>query len=149
MVTAARLSDRLYATGQIVPEDVGSLAEQGFTAVINNRPDGEGGPQQPSSAALATAAAAAGIGYHYLPLGADGLSPELIAGFYDALSDAEGPVLAFCKTGMRSAVLWALTEVCHLERPVDVVLSEAVDGGYDLSGMRPLFERVVALKPGT
>ena len=98
-----------FATApQIAPEDMPAIAAQGFSTVVNNRPDGEGGPDQPSSEAMAQAAQAAGLEYHYLPVISGQITPEQVARFATIVADAPGPVLAFCRRGARSTTIWRM-----------------------------------------
>lgn len=141
MVEARKISETFAAAGQIRPTDMSYLAEQGYTTVINNRPDGEEGPLQPSSDENRRAAEALGLRYHYLPMTPELLTPEMVEQFHKALQESEGPVLAHCKSGTRCAVLWALAETAREGRDIDTVLGETAQAGYDLSRMRPLFEK--------
>lgn len=100
-----KLTDTVAVSGQITPEDLPALAEQGFRVVINNRPDGEA-PGQPSSAALAAAAEAAGLEYHYYPLNAYNYPGDDVAAMGALFDDPSRPVLAFCRSGTRSTNLW-------------------------------------------
>lgn len=135
-----RITDNFAAAGQIAPEDVKEIARQGYKVIVNNRPDYEGGPEQPTSEAVRAAAAAEGLEYHYIPMTPDRLSPELIEEFRQAIENGPGPVFAHCKSGARSTALWALVECCHNARDVDQVIAQAAQQGYDLSQMRPLFQ---------
>lgn len=144
----AKISDTFSATGQLRPEDMKEVAAEGFKTVINNRPDGEGGAEQPTSDACRAAAEAAGLTYHYIPMTAQTMSMELLGNFHRALTDSPQPVLAHCKSGARSTALWALSESCHNERDVDEVLRRAQEAGYDLSNMRPMLEAYVAQHRG-
>jgi sulfide:quinone oxidoreductase len=137
---ARRITDSFAVAGQLRPQDMPALAEAGYTTVINNRPDHEGGPDQPSAQACAQAADAAGLAYHYLPMTPDQLSPELVSSFQQALRESSGPVLAHCKSGPRSLVLWGLAQVCHEGRDIDTVLAEANAQGFDISHLKPLFQ---------
>lgn len=139
----AKISDRFSTTGQIVPEDMEQVAADGFKTVINNRPDGEGGPEQPTSDACRAAAEDAGLTYHYIPMTMQGMSMELLGDFHRAVADSPQPVLAHCKSGARSTALWALTEACYNEREIDDVLDDAKRAGYDLSGLRPMLAAYV------
>ncbi|WP_375592852.1 TIGR01244 family sulfur transferase [Algihabitans albus] len=145
MVEAKRLDDKVYAGGQIGPEDIEALKAEGFTAIINNRPDGEGGPEQPTSQAVRAAAEAAGLTYSYVPMTPQSLSPETLDAFHTAVQAASGKVLAHCRSGARSTALWALAEACHNAREVDTVIAEAGQAGYDLSQMRPMLQQWVQL----
>jgi len=96
-----------FATApQIDPLDMAAIAAQGFSTVINNRPDGEGGPDQPSSQAMAQAAQAASLAYHYLPVISGQVTFEQVRAFAAIVADSKGPVLAFCRSGARSTNIW-------------------------------------------
>ena len=94
------------ASPQLTPQDMAALAASGVRSVINNRPDGEGGPGQPSSAQLEAAARAAGIEYRYLPVPSSGHSDEDARRMADLVSQLPPPVLAFCRSGRRSVALY-------------------------------------------
>jgi uncharacterized protein (TIGR01244 family) len=103
-----QLDDRVLVSGQIRTEDIAELAEQhGITMLINNRPDGEE-PDQPPAAAVEAAAKAAGISYRHVPI-IRGIGPADVEAMQEALGEAgDGQVLAFCRSGTRSALTWAL-----------------------------------------
>jgi uncharacterized protein (TIGR01244 family) len=102
------LSDAVAAAGQISPADIPAIAAHGFKTVINNRPDGEGGPAQPLSAELQRAAEAAGLAYFYLPIVSGQLTPEQVDAMARALQGSGGPVFAFCRSGARTEHLFRL-----------------------------------------
>jgi uncharacterized protein (TIGR01244 family) len=81
-------------------------AQNGFKSVVNNRPDFEGGPTQPTSATMEAAAKAAGLQYAFLPVNGAYQSPEEIARFAELLASLPKPVLAFCRSGARSTKLF-------------------------------------------
>ena len=101
-----QLDADVCATGQLEPAAMAWAAQAGFKSVINNRPDFEGGPDQPTSAAMEAAARAAGLAYAYLPVQPAMQSPEQIAAFARLLSELPRPVLAFCRSGARSGKLY-------------------------------------------
>lgn len=96
----------VYVAPQMAPEAMAELARLGFKAVINNRPDFEGGPDQPTSAAVQAAALAAGLQYRHLPVQGAYQSPEEIAAFGVLLAELPRPLLAFCRSGARSTKLF-------------------------------------------
>ena len=101
------LDDRTLVSGQIRPEEVAGLAEQGVTMLINNRPDGEEA-DQPLAARIEAAAEAAGISYRHVPI-LRGIGPADVEAMQEALRGAQGgQALAFCRSGNRSALTWAL-----------------------------------------
>ena len=118
---------------QIEPDDMAELAERGFKLVINNRPDGES-PDQPTSAEMASAADIAGLDYYYIPV-RGGPGRNEVEAVRAAVSEAEGPVLAFCRSGTRSIITWAIGEAVSGERSNDELVRLGRDAGYDLSGV--------------
>lgn len=129
------LDDKVSVAGQIDPADIPTLAQQGIGMIINNRPDDEEAGQ-PSSAAIAAAAAASGLDYRYIPVGSSGMSQNQVAAMAEALQAANGPTLAFCRSGTRSTFLWALAEA-SAGRDSEELAARASAAGYDLSPIRP------------
>ena len=125
-----RINDHVSVSPQISPDDFPALKALGFTAVINNRPDGES-PDQPSSAVMQAAAETAGLSYHFIPLGRDGVSPQMVDAETEALEGSAGPVLAFCRSGTRSTTLWALSQAGKV--PAQEIVTAAAHAGYDMS----------------
>jgi uncharacterized protein (TIGR01244 family) len=91
---------------QLDPSAMAAAAAAGFKSVINNRPDFEGGPDQPTNAAMEAAARAAGLDYAFLPVLGGYQSPEEIAEFARLMSTLPRPILAFCRSGARSGRLY-------------------------------------------
>ena len=125
-----KINDKVSVSPQIAPEDVAAVKKAGFTTIVNNRPDGES-PDQPSNDEIAAAAKNAGLVYHFIPMGRAGVSPDMIEGTRAALEGSAGPVLCFCRSGTRSATLWALSQAGTLGA-ADII-SQAAGAGYDLS----------------
>jgi uncharacterized protein (TIGR01244 family) len=92
---------------QLTPAAMAEAAAAGFRSVVNNRPDFEHEADQPTSAAIQEAALAAGLVYHHLPVDGGYQSPEQIAAFAQLLDELPRPILAFCRSGGRSARLYA------------------------------------------
>jgi uncharacterized protein (TIGR01244 family) len=105
-INAQRVDSALSITPQLVPEDMDALADAGFRTVINNRPDFEGGPGQPTSAQLERAARALGLAYRHLPVPASGHSDQDARAMVDLVDTLPKPVVAFCRTGNRAAALY-------------------------------------------
>lgn len=91
---------------QLRPEAMAEAARAGFRSVINNRPDFEEGPQQPTNASIEEAARAAGLEYRFLPVNGTYQSPQEIAAFAALLEEMPRPILAFCRSGARSTKLF-------------------------------------------
>ena len=104
-----QLSADVCVTGQLETADMAWAAQAGFRSVINNRPDFEGGPDQPTDAQMEQAAAAAGLAYAYLPVAPAFQTPDEIARFAELLQALPKPVLAFCRSGNRSSRLYRAT----------------------------------------
>ena len=100
------LTPDLSVAPQLEPAAMAQVAAAGFRSVINNRPDFEGGPSQPTSAQMEAAAQAAGLRYVHLPVDGGYQSPQEIAAFAQLLRDLPAPVLAFCRSGARSTRLF-------------------------------------------
>lgn len=122
---------------QINPEDIAAIAAAGFTTVICNRPDGEVPPDL-GAAALRRATEAAGLRFVENPMLPGTLDPETLRRQADALDSATGPVLAYCASGNRSAILWSLVRAADLG--ADGVLAATAAAGYDHRGFRAAFE---------
>ena len=102
-----QLDDRTLVSGQIAPEDVEPLKQQGVTMIINNRPDHED-PGQPLAADIEAAAKEAGIAYRYVPI-RRGMGPSDVEAMQEAMRECgDGKMLAFCRSGNRSALAWAV-----------------------------------------
>jgi uncharacterized protein (TIGR01244 family) len=91
---------------QLDPDAMALAAQAGFRSVINNRPDFEGGPTQPTNASIEAAAKAAGLEYAFLPVASGYQSPEEIARFAELMQELPKPILVFCRTGTRSSRLY-------------------------------------------
>ena len=104
------LSPDLSVAPQLDAAAMAALAAAGFKSVINNRPDFEGGPDQPPSAAIETAAKAVGLAYVHLPVNPAVQSPQEVAQFRELLSTLPKPILAFCRTGTRCGKLFAAAQ---------------------------------------
>ena len=104
-----RVTEDFWASPQITIDDVAEARARGAALVINNRPDGEA-PEEPQGPEIEAAARAAGLRYRAIPVGHGGFSEDQIAATIEALSQAEGAVLAYCRSGTRSTLLWALAQ---------------------------------------
>jgi sulfide:quinone oxidoreductase len=131
-----RLTNELAVAGQITPGDMPGLAAQGICGIICNRPDGEA-PGQPTYAEIEKAAAANGIKTAYLPVVTTAISDEDAATFGRLLDELPSPVLVYCRSGMRSTALWALSQAGRI--PVKDIVEAAAMAGYDL---RPFVPRL-------
>lgn len=128
----AEMTPRYAVRPQIDPADAAAIREAGFTDVICNRPDEEVGPDL-AAAAVEAALAAEGVRFHVNPVRHAGLGPEEVERQAAILAAAEGPVLAYCRSGTRSAIVWALGERGMTE---DEIVAAAARAGYDLSPYR-------------
>ena len=98
-------SNEFSTAPQICAEDIAEIAQLGFKTIINNRPDFEGGADQPTSAQIQAAAEAAGLAYYYIPVVPNNILPDQVSAFANAYSVAAKPVLGFCRTGNRAGNL--------------------------------------------
>ncbi|HEX8526674.1 TIGR01244 family sulfur transferase [Allosphingosinicella sp.] len=130
-----QLDAATWAAGQIHPTEIARLAADGFTLIVNNRPDGED-PDQPAGAAIEAAAAAAGLDYRHIPV-SGGINGDDVLAMAEALGGAQGKVLAFCRAGIRSTFLWALAR-SELGASADEIVAGAAAAGVDLGPIRGL-----------
>ncbi len=132
-----RINDQISVSEQITPGDVSAIVAAGFQTVINNRPDGES-PNQPTRAAIRAEVEKAGLRFVDIPFTSGRQSADDVAAFAATLADSAGPVFAYCRTGTRSATIWAMSQAGRL--PVEQILAEAGSAGYDLSPLRPALQ---------
>ncbi|ODP36072.1 TIGR01244 family sulfur transferase [Sphingomonas turrisvirgatae] len=140
MADIRRINDQISVAPQIEPADLADIAQQGFVAVINNRPDDEDAGQ-PAGEAVRAAAEAQGMLYHAIPVTQAGFSANQVEAMRAAIDAANGPVLAYCRSGTRSTNLWALAQASKGDRP-DHLIEQAAGAGYNLTGLRPLLDQL-------
>ena len=128
------LSQTLSVAGQISPDDLPAIAAAGFKSIVCNRPDGES-PDQCRWQDLAATARQAGLAMACLPVVSGRVTEEHGREFGALLDRLPAPVLAYCRSGMRSATLWALSQAGS--RPWPELLQRAAQAGFNLSGVAP------------
>ena len=139
-----KLTETVFASPQIGLAEVAAAKAQGITLIVNNRPEGES-DDQVAGDDIAAAARAAGIDYVAIPVTHAGFSESQVQAMARALAEAKGPVLAYCRSGTRSTLLWALAEASRGASP-DELASQAAGAGYDISPVRPLVDMLAAGK---
>lgn len=139
-----KLSDHVFASPQIGLAEVAAAAEQGFALIVNNRPEGESDDQTPGDE-IETAAKAAGLGYIAIPVTQAGFSEQQVKGMAEALAATDGPILAYCRSGTRSTLLWALAEASRGADPATLA-AKAAEAGYDITPVRPMVDMLAANK---
>lgn len=104
-MTVYRMSENCAVSSQIQPADVAAIAAEGFTTIVCNRPDGEDAGQ-PAAGDVAAECAAQGIVFELVSIDRNGLTMDMVERFRRVVEASEGPVLAYCRSGQRSSVLW-------------------------------------------
>ncbi|MDX3910794.1 MAG: TIGR01244 family sulfur transferase [Sphingobium sp.] len=140
-----QVTDTLYVSPQITVAEIDMAKALGVTMVVNNRPEGEE-PGQPTGAQIEAAARAAGLDYAAVPVTHAGFAPWQLDGMAAALEQAgQGPdagkVLAYCRSGTRSTLLWALTRA-RAGDDVEALSAQAAAAGYDLAPIRQIMDAV-------
>lgn len=133
-----QLTPRYYVAPQISPDQMGALKEAGITRILCNRPDGEVPPTL-QAAAIQAAAEAAGLTFAAQPLTHQTMNEENVERNHAIGAGLEGVTLAYCASGTRSCIAWALAHA-SLMSP-DEILSAAQAAGYDLENIRPYLEQ--------
>lgn len=133
-----KLTDQFYVAPQIGVGDVTDAAHAGITMIINNRPEDESPDQTPGNT-IEAAAQAAGIAYVAIPVTHAGFAEWQVTAMADALEQAQGKVLGYCRSGTRSTFLWALARAAKGEHPA-VLSEQAADAGYDLTPITAMMD---------
>jgi sulfide:quinone oxidoreductase len=131
-----KLTSNLSISPQVLMSEIQAIAQAGFKAIICNRPDGEG-PDQPSFKEIEQAANQYGLQAKYLPAESGKVRDEEGQAFGQLLNTLPGPVLAYCRTGMRSTTLWALSQAGST--PLPQILEASQKAGFD---MKALVQRI-------
>ena len=137
-----RVTESLYVSPQIGAKEVEDARRAGFTAIVNNRPDGESDDQTPGET-IKAAAERAGLTYTAIPIGQDGIAPEDIESMRAATGADLGKVLAYCRSGTRSTLLWSLAEASR-GTPLAAIERAASDAGYSIAPVRGAIEQLAA-----
>jgi uncharacterized protein (TIGR01244 family) len=137
-----QITDSVFASPQIGTEAIAEAKEMGIVRIVNNRPEGESDDQTPGDA-IEAEARAAGIDYVAIPVGHGGFSQAQVDAMAKALDTADGPGLAYCRSGTRSTLLWALARAKAGDNP-SVIASKAAAAGYDVSPIRQLIDMFAA-----
>ena len=137
-----QLSETVFASPQIDIADLETAKAAGVTLIVNNRPDGEE-PSAPQGAEIEAAANALGLDYVAIPIDHSGFSHEQIDAMGEAIKSAEqsanGATLAYCRSGTRSTLLWALAQAKAGQAP-EAIARAGMEAGYDVSPIRTLLE---------
>ncbi len=136
------LTDEILVAPQIGVDAVAEAVAEGVTLIVNNRPEGEADDQTPGED-IEAAARAAGLDYVAIPIAHAGFSQPQVDAMAAALDGAKGKVLAYCRSGTRSTLLWSLAEAKGGADP-DALTVIAADAGYDLTPVRPLLDMLKA-----
>jgi len=138
-----KIDARTFASPQITLADVAEAKALGVGLIVNNRPEGESDDQTPG-AEIEAAAREAGIAYVAIPVTHAGFSMGQVQAMADALDKAgDAPVLAYCRSGTRSTLLWALT-MARAGMSPDEITAKAAGAGYDVGPIRPQLDMLAA-----
>ena len=136
------LDERFSASPQISEADVAEARSRGFAMIVNNRPEHES-DDQTSGAEIEAAARSAGLDYRAIPITHSGFSEAQLDALVEAMETAKGPVLAYCRSGTRSTLLWALAQARQGAAP-ETIATQARAAGYDVTPVAPLIDMLHA-----
>ncbi len=136
-----KINDRVSVAPQITTDDVARAKAEGITLIVNNRPDGEerGAPQ---GADIESAARESGIDYLAIPITHAGFSAPQVDAMAKALQQHDR-MLAYCRSGTRSTLLWALASAQSGSSPDDIAM-QAAEAGYDIAPVRPMVDALAS-----
>ncbi len=133
-----KLTDYVFVAPQISLEAVDAARAEGVTLIVNNRPEDESADQTPGPD-IEAAAKAAGLDYVAIPVTHAGFAEWQVAAMAEAMDEAEGKILAYCRSGTRSTLLWALARASQGDHPA-VLAEQAADAGYDLTPVTAMMD---------
>lgn len=129
-----KISPTYAVSPQIAPDDIPAIADAGFKTIICNRPDAENPPGL-SASVIEAAARDAGMAFVVNPVTHQGLNMDMVDLQKATIDQSQGPTLAYCASGTRSSIVWALGQA--KEMPADAIIAATAAAGYDLGGLRP------------
>jgi uncharacterized protein (TIGR01244 family) len=133
-----KLTDRIFVAPQIDTDAIAAAKDMGVTLVINNRPEDESADQTPGPD-IDAAAKGAGIDYVAIPVTHAGFAEWQVTAMAEALDKVDGKILAYCRSGTRSTLLWALARASKGDHPA-VLAEQAADAGYDLGPVMAMMD---------
>lgn len=136
-----KISSNYAVSPQIEPTDFAAIKAAGFKMVIDNRPDSEIPPTHHASE-MQKAAEAEGLSFVAIPVAGRDMTMEAVDAHKAALKNVEGPVLAYCASGTRSTIIWALGQAGEIGP--DAILSAAANAGYQIDHLKPTLETLAS-----
>lgn len=127
------LTDSYAVSPQIAPADLPAIKAAGYTTVIDNRPDAEIPPDL-HTPAMKAAAEALGLTFVANPVIGGAMTMANVEAQRNAIQASDGPVFAYCASGNRSSVVWALAHAGT--RSTDELIAIPARFGYQLEGVR-------------
>lgn len=129
-----RIDETISVAPQLSVNDITEAAKLGFKTLVANRPDNEEAGQ-PAMADIKAAARENGMEWVYMPVESGNILDNDVDQFDEMIRKAEKPVLAFCRSGTRCTVLWALSSA--RSEPAQDIMTKARNAGYDIVGLAP------------
>ena len=143
-----QIADGVFVAGQIAPEEVPGLAAQGIRTIVNNRPDGEE-PGQPSAEEVRHEATQAGMIYQQIPVTTGSITADDVAAMDRAIRTGVKPILAHCRSGTRSYLLWAAAQLTHgggdgggAGLSAEEIVARGAAQGFDLSALPMIVAKI-------
>jgi len=132
-----KLSENFYIAPQIGLGDLEAIKAAGIMAIINNQTEHET-PHQVPTDDMKKAVIEQGMGYYPIPIAGGQFSLDDVTTLQTLINDTQGPVLAYCLSGTRSAVLWMFANAP--DHDIDELISSALQAGYNLGHLKPSLE---------
>ena len=134
-----KLDSKLFVSSQISEYMIKEIADLGVKLILSNRPEGES-IDQPSGNDLETQAKLLSIKFKSIPFSVNTLTRDKINSLSKILDDVKNPVLIYCKSGARSAMIWALSSILNSDKDINIISKKVADAGYDPTSLPTLVE---------
>ena len=134
-----KLDSKLFVSSQISEYMIKEIADLGVKLILSNRPEGES-IDQPSDNDLETQAKLLSIKFKSIPFSVNTLTRDKINSLSKILDDVKNPVLIYCKSGARSAMIWALSSILNSDKDINIISKKVADAGYDPTSLPTLVE---------
>lgn len=142
MAKCIQIDKQLSVSEQITVSDLQALKDQGFDTIICNRPDFED-VNQVQAADIENHAGELGLKFLHIPITKSGPTMQAVEMTKQAFSEAGGPIVAYCRSGQRSVMMWSLATALNGGVTAEEILTKVSAAGFNIDGLRPTLESLI------